>query len=250
MKKTTFFILSLVALISLTHSCINDEGVGGTGAIEGYAYQIFHPDGEFNFETDTVDAAEVRVYIQYGDEKPYGNDMRTGPDGYFKFKYLRKGTYTVFSYGEFPSGEKEYVAQTITIQSGETGKVEDLFLHSGKMYGRYQIEGQLLAKYYYSNNSGTFSLRQDLIGVPGERIYMRKKGSLYPFKDVRTGENGVFAFEKIPVGVYEIYALSENPYSRVAYILEEDDMPGLMEVTVTGKDNSVIIETIFAKLRS
>lgn len=250
MKKTTFFIISLLAIAGLTQSCINDEGVGGTGSIEGYAYHVFHSDGEFNFKTDTVDAAEVRVYIQYGDEKPYGDDMRTGPDGYFKFKYLRKGRYTVFAYSEYPTGEKEAVTQTITIKNGEVGHTDDLYLHSGKMYGRHQIEGRLRAKYFYSNNSGVITVREGLVGVPGERIYMRQKDSLYPFKDVRTGEDGVFVFEKIPVGVYEVYALSEDPYSRKSYILDEDDMPGLIEVTVTEEDNSVVMQTIYAKLRS
>ncbi len=251
MKRTTLFIISLLSIIGFSQSCIQDEGIGGTGSVEGYVYKVLHPDGEFNFETDTVDGAEVRVYIQYGDEKPHSDDMRAGLDGFFKFKYLTKGTYTIFSYGEFPTGEKEVITQTVTIKRGEVGRTNDLYLHSGKMYGKHLIKGQLQAKFYYSNNSGVFTLREDLVGVPGERIYIRKKGSLYPFDDVRTGEDGFFVFEKIPTGIYEVYALSEDPYSRKPYILLDDiDMPGLIEVTVNEEDSSVIINTIYAKLRS
>lgn len=250
MKRTTLFIISLLAIVSLTQSCINNEGIGGTGSVEGYVYKVLHPDGEFNFETDTVDGAEVRVYIQYGDEKPHGDDMRAGPDGYFKFKYLAKGTYTIFSYGEFPTGEKEVVTQTITIKNGETGHTNNLYLHSGKMYGRHQIEGQLQAKYYYSNNSGALTLRKDLIGASDERIYIRKKGSKHSFKNVRSGEDGSFVFDRIPTGEYEIYAFSEDPFSREKYILDEDNMLGIIEVTVNANDKSVVIETIYAKLRS
>ena len=104
--------------------------------MEGYVYKILHPDAEEDLDTDTIDGAEVRVYIQYGEEKPYSDDMRAGPDGFFKFKYLTQGTYTVFAYDEYASGEKEAITQTITIKKGENGRTSDLYINKGKMFGR------------------------------------------------------------------------------------------------------------------
>ncbi len=254
MKKKGIFILSLFSVI-LFSSCVNEEGVGGTSAVEGFVIQVHHPDGEYNFSTDTFPAAETRVYIQYGGEEPYSDDMRTGADGYFKFKYLNKGTYTVFAYNEYPNGRKEAVKETITVRKGETQATNHLYIHSGKMFGKHQVKGLLKAKFVYSNNSGVETLRKDTVPVAGERVYIRKKSSEgttdFPhFDDVRTNPDGTFIFEKLAAGEYEIYALSEDPYSRESFILDEGIMQGLIEVNLSEDDETVEVGTIYAKLRS
>ncbi|GAB1416707.1 hypothetical protein MASR2M117_21130 [Paludibacter sp.] len=247
--KHILVILTIIISTFLT-SCINEEGIGGTGSVEGYIFQVLHPDGDYTFQTDTTAGAEARVYIQYGDEKPYSDDMRTGPDGYFKFKYLTQGTYTIFAYNEYPNGQKEAVTQTVTIKSGEKKELNKMFVHSGKMFGKHQIEGQLKARFVESNKSGTETMLRDTIGVAGERIYIRKKGGIQPFNDIRTGESGKFIIEKLSPGTYEVYALSENPQTRETYILDTPTMKGLIEVTIKSDDTSVKITTIYAKLRS
>lgn len=257
MRTKQLLIISLISFFFI--SCLSEEGEGGTGSVQGYVYHVLHPDGDYTFKTDTIPASEVRVYIQYGDEKPYSDDMRTGSDGFYKFKYLTKGTYSVFAYSEYPDGPKEAVEQTVTISKGGIAEANMIFIHSGKMLGRHQIKGQLKARYYSSNNSGTITLRQDTIGVAGERIYIRKKGVEQPFDDVRTGEDGVFIFEKVPAGAFEVYALSEDAFTRETYILGTNeersfigspDSKGIIEVTVTDNDKTVVIKTIYAFLRS
>ena len=43
---------------------------------------------------------DTRVFIIYGDNDFYDDDVRTGPNGNFEFRWLRKGKYTVYTYGE------------------------------------------------------------------------------------------------------------------------------------------------------
>ena len=45
-------------------------------------------------------AMEQRVYIMYGDDEIYSDEMRTNFDGSFKFDYLTKGKYTIFVYSK------------------------------------------------------------------------------------------------------------------------------------------------------
>lgn len=243
MKKQVFFILSLLPLF-LFSSCINEEGEGGTGTVEGWIMQVNHPDGEYNFTTDTFPAAEARVYIQYGGEEPYSDDMRTGPDGYFKFKYLNKGSYTIFAYNEYPNGRLEAVKETVTIKKGETGTTKDIYIHKGKMYGKSMIKGELRARYYNKTTLVTEA------ALPGERAYIRKKSTTKgveypPFNDVRAGADGTFVFEKIAVGDYEVYAISEDN-DRVLYV----DETSIISVSISKDEETKDIGSIVVKMRS
>lgn len=225
--------LLLILLSCFLFSCINEEGEGGTAIVQGYIQKVLHPDGEYaEGAVDTIAASEVRVYIRYGDEEPYSDDMRTGPDGFYKFKYLTKGKYTVFAYTEYQNGYKEAVYQTVNVGKKETKTVDDIYVHEGKMYGKYYIKGQLKAKYYKSSGA----LARDETPVIGERVYIRKVGIEQPFDDVRTGVDGVFMFEKLPKGKYEIYAVSEIASDRHTEIDEE----GRIEIEITGGDEELI----------
>ncbi|NDV46667.1 carboxypeptidase regulatory-like domain-containing protein [Paludibacter sp. 221] len=213
-------------------SCVNQEGEGGTASVDGFVYQVLHPDGgSFNHEKDTIPAQDVRVYIQYGDEKPYSDDMRTGPDGYFKFKYLHKGTYKVFAYTEYQDGFKEAVIETVTVKKGEIGTADDIYIHTGKMYGKTYIRGEIKAKI-------TSLISQP---APGERVYIRKKGAEQYFDDVRASVDGVFIFEKIEDGEYEIFAFSEAD-NRVPYIYDDGTDKGIRSVNVTNASTTPIVE--------
>lgn len=240
-KKKSIFILSLLSLF-LFSSCINEEGEGGTAVVDGFIWQVNHPDGEYNFTTDTFPAAEARVYIQYGSEEPYSDDMRAGTDGYFKFKYLNKGTYTVFAYNEYPNGRLEAVKESVTVKKGETGTIKDIYIHTGKMFGKFIVTGRLYAKYYDKNTL------IDERALPGERVYIRKKSTIegvtYPyFNDVRSGADGTFAFEKIAPGDYELYAVSEND-DRVLYV------ENYISVSVSEENPKEDVGDIVVKMRS
>ena len=210
--------------------------------VDGYVYKVLHPDGEYNFKTDTVPAARADVYIKYGEERPYGDKMDAGADGYFKFEYLTKGTYTVFAYNKYPDGFEEAVYDTVTVGNGGVGTTKDIYIHEGKMFGKSQIKGQLLAKYFKNG-----ALVKEETPVIGERVYIRKKGSEQFFNDVRTSVDGMFILEKIPVGEYEIYAVSEDSSDRHSMI----DESGLIEIKVESEGTIVELpQPLVIRLRS
>ncbi|MCH8318791.1 MAG: hypothetical protein IIA88_09915 [Bacteroidetes bacterium] len=82
---------------TLCFSCKKEPGEGGTSSIRG---KIIVRDYNVTFTTLNAeyDGADRRVYIIYGDNDIYDDDFRTGPDGYYQFKWLRKGEYTIFIY--------------------------------------------------------------------------------------------------------------------------------------------------------
>ena len=74
-------------------SCNKGEGMGGTGTVQGFVKLVHHPDDDYTLTPDTVNAAKTDVFIVYGDENFFGDDIETGADGGYRFEYLRPGNY-------------------------------------------------------------------------------------------------------------------------------------------------------------
>ena len=96
--KKMIFTLSLVS-ISLLSSCKKSAGEGGNSTITG---KIMVEEWNATFDVHISDhpGADVDIYIIYGDDATYGNKIKSGPDGIFEFKYLRKGMYTLYAYSK------------------------------------------------------------------------------------------------------------------------------------------------------
>ncbi len=110
MKAFNFFpkILLVIIVIIFIISCSKEPGPGGTSSITGKVYLR-----DFNASLTTLIgqyyAQEQRVYLIYGDNEVYSDDMRTHYDGTYRFENLKKGTYTVYAYSrdstfQAPSG--------------------------------------------------------------------------------------------------------------------------------------------------
>ncbi len=97
MKKTIVIALAAVALITV--ACKKPAGEGGRATIKG---TIHTKNYNSNFSTllNQYPGADLDVYIIYGDDATYGNRVRSGPDGVFEFKYLRKGNYKIYVYSK------------------------------------------------------------------------------------------------------------------------------------------------------
>jgi len=100
--KKIFLILSVTLLI-VAVSCKKQAGEGGQATIKGKVLErkmtidFSHCQGQYN-------AAEKAVYIVYGDDASYGNKTQTEPDGTYEFRYLRKGSYKIYVYGNDSAG--------------------------------------------------------------------------------------------------------------------------------------------------
>lgn len=99
MMKTAKSIAVFIGLIAIMFSCAKEEGEGGLATITGSVGLEVYDEvtGEL---LSSGPAADVRVYIVYGDNTGYDDDVRTKYDGTFKFKYLYKGNYEVYTYSE------------------------------------------------------------------------------------------------------------------------------------------------------
>lgn len=126
MKKTV--IIALLACIGLSiHACKKGPGEGGRASIRGKVFLT-----EFNSSGIPVDSfyvPEHRVYLIYGDDPSFSEEVRTNFDGTYVFEYLLPGDYKVFTYSECKdcSGDVEAVLTPVEINGKKENKeLEDL----------------------------------------------------------------------------------------------------------------------------
>jgi hypothetical protein len=231
-------IYAFICLLTALWSCNKDEGPGGSSSIQGYVYNIVHHDDDYTFSTDTVPAQKKDVYLIFGDDgnEYFGDDVETDKNGLYRFDYLRKGNYVVYAYSEYPDGRREPVSQKIRTGKG-TSVVAPIHIHSGEAYGTAIVKGYVYAKYYHNG-----SYRDEGAGT-GMRAYIRKAGTEGFFDDVRVAD-GVFVFQKLPPGEYEVAVESEDAdtervdlmYSSPVTVRETEKIyviPGMIYVSVS-----------------
>jgi len=136
-----FLIICAVAFGFM--ACEKPAGEGGTSAITGKIYVLdIWDDGNdsTNAAWDTVTpmqiGAEKEVYIIYsGDNSDvYDDSFDTHWNGEFRFEYLRKGNYTIYTYADFDTSgvhSGDYpIFQHITIdENHKTYILDDFILH-------------------------------------------------------------------------------------------------------------------------
>lgn len=217
MKRLSTVMLALLAAVMLFTSCNKGEGEGGTATIQGKVMLVLHDNDNYNLSVDTVAAAQTDVFIVYGDDVLYGDDMETGPDGTYCFKYLKKGDYTIFAYSTLATGEKIAVTQQVTVKNGETVTVPTIYAHEGKAYGTSMVRGQIWANYIHNGSNRGSGWAYE------HRVYIRRVGEPYHFDDVRVGMDGYFYFQQLLPGEYEIFTFTEN----------SDEVPSPLTQTIT-----------------
>jgi hypothetical protein len=118
MKYSKLFLLLL--MFTLIQSCKKEEGQGGNSSIIGNVIVKEFSDATFLDVYNEHAGFDERVYIIYGDETGVGDDVRTGPDGSFEFKYLYRGNYKVFVYSKDSANATPfYIPDTVFIKNVE-----------------------------------------------------------------------------------------------------------------------------------
>jgi hypothetical protein len=83
----------------LLSGCSKDPGPGGQATITGKIHaKDYNSNGTILL--GEYDAPDEDVYIIYGDEPTYGDHVKTGPDGIYRFQFLNKGKYRVYVYSK------------------------------------------------------------------------------------------------------------------------------------------------------
>ena len=139
MKKVT--LLLAVVLTLLISSCSKPAGEGGRATIKGRIwvenYSTLNTISDtYTFKSEFAGADED-VYIIYGDDVSYGNKVKSGPDGIFEFKYLRKGDYKIYVQSKdtarssyfYGSGIKTVDVSVTIGDKKETVETEDLVIY-------------------------------------------------------------------------------------------------------------------------
>ena len=109
-----YIIAAIVCLLFLP-ACKKEEGEGGKAEIHGVVLRQ-----QVNAVGNAVGLPypyqDTRVFIVYGDHDFQDDDVRTGPNGQYEFRWLRKGTYTVYTYGECACpGKTVAISQQVSI---------------------------------------------------------------------------------------------------------------------------------------
>jgi hypothetical protein len=109
----SFSVLLVLALALV--SCKKEPGEGGKAEIRGFvSEQAYNVNG--NPSGDPYPAVDVRVYIIYGDGQFHDDDTRTGPNGEYRFPWLRKGDYRLYAISECDNDNcREAVYQSVQI---------------------------------------------------------------------------------------------------------------------------------------
>lgn len=94
--KYTLLILILAFLFSCKE---RGEGPIGQAVIKGKIY-VKDYNSTFSRVNDQYYGSKEDVFIVYGDDEVYGDNMETHYDGSYRFENLGLGTYTIYAYTE------------------------------------------------------------------------------------------------------------------------------------------------------
>ena len=131
-----FLIICAIA-IGFT-ACKKDAGEGGTSVIEGkvYVVDVWDNNGAWDTVTPLKLDAEKEVYIIYsGDENDvYDDSFDTHWNGEYRFEYLRKGDYTIYTYADFDTsgiliGDFPVFKHITIDENNKTFILDDFILH-------------------------------------------------------------------------------------------------------------------------
>lgn len=228
-------LIGLLCVVLMFVSCKRNEGEGGTGVVQGYVMLINHPDDNYTLPADTIVAAKTDVFIVYGNSDFYGDDVETDDKGFYKFKYLTPGNYTVFAYSTLASGDKVPVTASISIGKGETGNVPTIYVNQGKAYGTSIVTGKVYAMYFHNDTYRGQGWAYE------HRVYIRKEGDPYHFDDVRVGLDGVFAFQKLQPGNYEVFTFTENSAEVPSPLIETISVENIGEIIEMEPDTTFVV---------
>lgn len=218
--KIYYYFLLFLSFLYLFISCNKDEGFGGSSTLEGYVYNIRHSDDNYSFKTDTFPALDQRVYLQYPSDL---GDVRTDKDGKYRINFLRSGDYSIYAHSEFADGSLK--AESVNIHvSGNLTVADTIFIHTGKANGTSMIRGTVYATYWHN---GKYQGQGPALG---ERVYIKHAGEEAFFDNIRVSDKGVFIFQKLTPGIYEIHAVTIDKDSRVPESIIET-----IEIEETGK---------------
>jgi hypothetical protein len=237
-------ILITGILLAASISCSKDEGVGGTATIRGRVL-IYDYNDDFSVLLSEYNAAEEDVYIIYGDDKTFGDQVETNYDGTFEFNYLLPGDYTVYVYSEDSSANMLHDTMAIknitisrkddVVDAGTFVKINVLDFDDGNS----SISGKIYKIQYDPATVCTLYPQSDTILAQEQEVYIVYGNHEYYDDRIRTHYDGTFRFSNLIKGIYQIYAYSED-------ITGGDELiPIIRQTEITKENQDIVLNDIY-----
>ncbi|MFW6370932.1 MAG: hypothetical protein ACOC10_06975 [Bacteroidota bacterium] len=176
-------------------------------------------------------AGDKNVFLIYGDDETYADDVSTSYDGVFSFPYLTKGKYTIFLYSddETMASEdgKKMVKRNFTLNDNkDTQDLGEIITYNTMDIddGFATISGQIL-QVNYSNN---FVFLKDTTYAQELPVYLIYENDDTYCERIRTLQDGSYAFKNLIKGNYTVLYYSENTNGSV------EDIAVSIPATITG----------------
>jgi len=124
--------LTLILIIFIGISCKKGPGVGGKTTVSGLVW-VKDYNSTFTYLNGQYAGADVDVYLICGDDLSYSEKTKANYNGYYEFKYLRPGKYTLYTYSkdstrQSPSGDVAVVKQIELSKKDKTFEVEKMLI--------------------------------------------------------------------------------------------------------------------------
>ena len=134
-------LIFLIAITIVLAACTKEAGEGGTSVIQGQVYKIHTFQNSTTGEIDTLyfqlDAGKD-IFIIYSDDETdiYDDEFETDYNGRYRFEFLRKGDYTIYTYSDSSDVNTTYdypVFRHIEIKSNNsTNNLDDFVIEKNQ----------------------------------------------------------------------------------------------------------------------
>lgn len=221
------YLILIIGLCSL-YACQKEPGFGGNSMVTG-RLQLENYNDDFSILRQSYYPIDKEVYILFGENSAYGDKVRTDTKGFFEFRNLRQGNYTIYAYSKdssrrHPSG---YIPIQKTIQVNTNQEVIDigtLTILDNDDQGFATIKGKVRA------NDGGLDYY-----APDERVYLAYPNAYGIETSQRTKYDGSYQFDDLPLGTYTIYAYSEDNQAPSGMV------PIILTVTIDSINQEIIL---------
>ena len=134
-------LILLIAITTIFAACTKEAGEGGSSVIQGQVYKIHTFQNSTTGEIDTLyfqlDAGKD-IFIIYSDDETaiYDDEFETDYNGRYRFEFLRKGDYTIYTYADSSDVNTTYdypVFRHIEIKSNNsTNNLDDFVIEKNQ----------------------------------------------------------------------------------------------------------------------
>lgn len=226
-------------VLALFFSCAKEPGQGGLNEIQGFVY-IQNVDPNMQIVGDAYPAFDEDVFIHYGNQTNIGDDEPTSFEGFFSFKYLMPGDYSLYVYSDdtahFNNPNDIVISQDVTLSNKEEVFVTDTFFiykHLDYNDGIASVSGNVQEIFYFTPAWAKNP-------IPGQNIevFIMYQNGTGVLDRIRTAYDGSYQFLNLLPGNYFIYALSEQDG-------KDDDVAVGEYVIITDTTLSITLDTLF-----